>query len=148
MAQTDAQVRADLAAAISAVATDSVVFDYWPLGFQIAEWPAMLRSLADSDKVRAWVMTRRSIVTERLPGSLSRKISTYAIWFFHYFHAGDDTVPGGDSEDSFSAELDAVINALSGEGRGEGLQVPIIDILPFGAELLHVAQCEIVVTVC
>jgi len=144
VAQTDAQVRASLAAKISVAAPNSVVFDYWPLGFQIADWPGILRSDGDSGRVRAWSVTRRVIITERLPGSLSRKKSTYAIWFFHYH---DDTTASA-SEDSFSAELDVVINALSAEGSGEGLQVPVIDLFPFGSELLHVAQCEIVVTVC
>jgi len=138
MADSDAQIRADLAEQISdlAAAANSVVFPYWVLGILEGEWAGPLQQASPNGKVRAWIVTRQSFTTERFTGGASRKENTYRVLFFVEYGGHQ-----GESEDSFGEELDAVADALK-------LNVLRIDLIPAGGVLLHYAVCETVQTVC
>lgn len=141
MADSDATVRAAIAAEIVAAAPDSVVFPFWPLGLKESEWPALLRSDEDAGKVRAWTITRRSLETEKALSGAKRRHATYLLLFFHWYDERD----GGASENSFSAEVDAIVDGVSSDA---GVQVVLIDIAAFGTEQLHYAVCELTRTIC
>lgn len=143
MANSDAEIRASIKAEVVAVAPLALVFDYWPLGVRENEWPGVMRSAADDGKAHAWIITRRSMETQRKVGAGSHvtKKPTYFLMFFHWYDEGST----GLSESLFSAEIDAVVDGVSSDA---GVQVPLIDLGPFGTEHLHFAVLELTRTNC
>jgi hypothetical protein len=151
MAASDKDIKAAIAEVIETAAPLSVVFPWWVLGHEMEEWPGILRSPDDNDRSHGWIITRRS--NERTPGvgGTSDQRRLYHLWGFHYYETGNADL---NTDDLFQAEIDAIGDALSDSDAitiidyHEQLQVPFIGVIKAGSELLHMALCQLTVSVC
>jgi hypothetical protein len=146
---TDQEIREGIGTVVQAAAPLAVVFPWWCLGFDTGRWPGLVVSANDQDRPHGWVITRSAEERSEVPGGLFDVKSTYQVWAFHYYATGNEDA---NSEDLFSAEIDAVATALTPTSvagvRLEPLQFPIISIFQCGQELLHVAKGQLVASCC
>jgi len=145
----DARIRTELAARIQTVAPLAVVWSRWALGYNVSEWLGLMRP-DNSDAAHGWLITRRRQTVERTGVNQASYTRTYALWAFRSFLQGQT---GNNSEQHFSAEVDAVEAALlpGTQLLIESKMVRIVslelssDIMAFGGELAHFARGELVV---
>jgi hypothetical protein len=151
MIVTERDVRVALQATIAAAVPLAVVYNRWVLAYEPQQWAGLLRSENDSDRVHAWLVTRRSIAQDKIGNGCVRAIWHYAVWGFYGYYTGSDVES---SEDTFAADVDAVCTAIAAAGldpaigRNDQVQFPVIDLMSFGGELVHVAQGSIAITPC
>lgn len=147
---TESQIRAAIKTVIETAAPTSVVFPWWVLGHDQNEWPGLLISSADSDRVHGYVITRTGTEGERKnPQCVTRSFS-YDIWGFHFYK--EDSTSASNSDLTFNTELDAICNAFINAAtlpaelqRVEEEPSFRMDLDIFGGELLHYATGRLVV---
>src|SRR5262245_38433276 len=155
MAYTEAQMRAALQAEIEAAAPLAVVFPWWALGHDPNEWPGILKSPADSDRVHGYVITRRRTFGERENPNCVRRFFTYQIRGLRWYdETGNEDA---NSDLAYNAELDAIGARFANKSS---LPAPLkriaeeselnfdVDLNVFGGELLHRSVGEITFEQC
>lgn len=152
MTPNDKQIRTSIAALIQVAVPLSIVFPRWILGYDPAEWPALLRSPSDGNRAHGWIVTQRNDDGTVKGQRCIDRDYTYAVWGFHYYDTGNDAL---NSEDLFSAEREAVVATLDKDLAPLlpqlSVRTPVsfqYDLFPFGGELMHVAQGRLVVRPC
>lgn len=152
MTASDHDIKGAIAEVIAGAAPKAVIFPWWALGRNQAEWAGLLRSPEDDDRAHGWIITRRANQRIGLVGGASEQRRTYYLWLFHYYDTGNAE---SNSDDLFQAELDAVGDAFADRygipaliSDHEEFQVPIIDLISSGDELLHVGYGQLILTVC
>lgn len=145
---TDTQIRQAIASEIQSVAQDAIVWPRFILGLDFDSWPGFLR--LDSGRVHGYAVTRSAIGGESVAGGHFEHLWTYLIIGLRSY----DTA--ADSEDSFSAELTALVDhfaarenlAASIQDQEEPLTFPDLDFNELGGELVHIAVGRLVVRLC
>jgi hypothetical protein len=151
MITTEREVRVALAAVIAAAVPLALVYNRWVLAFDPGQWAGLLRSPADNGRVNSWMVTRRAISEEKIGNGCVRAVWFYDVIGYYGYATGDDAAS---PEDRFQADVDAVCKAVADAGldpaigRNDQLQFPMIDIAPFGGELIHVARGRLSITPC
>lgn len=144
----DVQIRKAIAGIVTAnVDPLALVFDYWVLGYEAAQWLGIVRK-ADG-RAHGYIVTRRQA------GQISEGAATDELWnytvvgIYSYFHSNDDQER---SEDIFSKEIDKLILAFkpdsvfqieSGDELRFGDNQVVIDLFPFGVEKAHYAVFDV-----
>lgn len=154
---SDATIRDAIGDVIAAAAPLAVVYRWWVLGADEGQWPGYLRSTSDTDssgrkRVHGYVITRRQSTAEEVGNrNVARRTHTYWILGFHYYSTGTQA---SNSEDTFSAEIDAISDELddkAGLVSALSRREPVswdFDLKSVGGELLHIARGIITVQPC
>lgn len=154
---SDSTIRDALGDAIATAAPLAVVYRWWVLGQDDSQWPGLLRSSLDTDadgrkRVHGYVITRRGSTGEYVGNkTAARRTHTYWILGFHYYSTGTQS---SNSEDTFSAEIDAIMDSLDDKASAVSAlsrMEPVawdFDLKSFGGELIHIARGVLTVTPC
>lgn len=148
----DKTLRRQIASQIRIAAPLAIVWPRWVLGAEVRDWPAVMRSSLDSNRVHGWCVSRRTVpVTEEMSDHVSLS-PRYTISGVHYHLVGTDD---DNTEDLFQAEIDAIIAqfAMHDEtaieiANHDGMQFRIIGYQNSGAELLHWALADLTLYIC
>lgn len=153
---SDSILRIKISDAIELVAPKAVIFSYWVLGHEQAQWPGLLRSPADLDaegkgRVHGYVIRRRDSAGT-VPGmDRVKRTYTYEILGLHYYYSGPEA---DNSEKLISAEIDSISDKFDRRklldpdlGRVEPITWRLL--LPsIGGELLHLSIGTLVLEPC
>ena len=149
---SDKDIREAIAAQIQIAAPLAIVWNRWVLGHDPGDWPAVMRSPNDANRVHGWCLTRRIIP---VTGEMSNHVSTkpkYYISAVHYHEIGTDA---DNSEDRFQAEIDAVIQQFAKHDHAaeiianhEEMQIELIGLQNSGAEYVHWALAGLTLEIC
>lgn len=144
---TEKQIRDAIASTITAAAPTAVVLPRNILGIKNDGWLGLLQSPSDGNRMRGWMITLQSqaLIEDRVNGAEYEL--RFSVWQFLQYWTGDNT---DNSEDAFSAEREAVINAFAGQlasplSWASPLEFSLIDLFPVGDRLVHIAQGSIAV---
>lgn len=153
----DATIRAAIASAIETAAPLARVYSWWVLGADENQWLGYMRSPSDTDsnnraRVHGYLVTRRGSTAEYQGNrQLARRTHTYFIYGFHYYSTGTED---SNSEATFTAEIDAICDALDDKASLDtslSRSQPIaweFDLKPVGGELVHIARGTLTVQPC
>jgi hypothetical protein len=151
---SDKAVRAAIRAVIVGAAPLAKVLTRWTLGSieNSNDWPGELKAITDQQRTHGYVITREEISGEPAGSSIKGRIWTYTIFVLHYHASGNDAL---NSEDVFSAELDAVVAAfdlidnanIGGAKRREPIRFRT-DLKTYGGKLHHVALGTLILEPC
>ena len=154
---SDATIRAAIADEIETAAPLARVYSWWVLGADEAQWLGYMRSPSDVDsnnraRVHGYLITRRSSNAEYQGNKqLARRTHTYFIYGFHYYSTGTES---SNSEATFTAEIDAICDALDDKATlasSLARSQPIsweFDLKSVGGELVHIARGTFTVQPC
>lgn len=144
---TEKQIRDAIAATIQTAAPLAVVIPRNILGMKNDGWLGLLQSASDQNRIRGWMVTLQSqpLIEDRLNGAEYEL--RFSVWQFLQYWTGSNT---DNSEDTFSAEREAVVSAFAGSlgsplEWAKPLQFSLIDLFSVGDRLVHIAQGSIAV---
>lgn len=151
-----AAIKAVIASGVTQVGGQPIakILTRWTLGSidQSNDWPGELKAPNDQQRTHGYVITREEISAEVKGNVGPTRIWTYTIFVLHYHSSGNDAL---NSEDTFSAELDAVVAAfdtvasanIGGAKRREPIRFRT-DLKPYGGKLHHVALGTLILEPC
>ena len=147
-------MRLAIEAEIIAAAPLARVYPWWALGEDESEWPGMLVSPADGDRVHGYVITRRQTSAERENPGCVRRFFTYQIRGLRFYETGTRTA---NSDLTYNAELDAICARFANRNTlpkainriAEDSELDFtVDLKIFGGQLLHRSIGEITIEQC
>jgi hypothetical protein len=144
---TEKQIRDAIAATIQTAAPQAVVIPRNILGMKDDGWLGFLQSGVDSNRIHGWMVTLQSqaVIEDRV--SAAEYELRFAVWQFLQYRTGSNS---DNSEDAFSNERGAVLNAFAGAlpaplDGAKPLEFSLVDLFQVGDRLVHIAQGSIVV---
>jgi hypothetical protein len=152
---TEAQMREAIEGEIKTAAPLAVVFPFWALGWDERQWPGLLNSPSDSNRVHGYVITRRRTYAEREQPNCVRRFFTYQIRGLRWYD--DAGTRAANSDLIYNAELDTICARFANRTTlprsinriAENSELDFtVDLNLFGAQLLHRAVGSITIEQC